>query len=168
MTAEHAMELTRQFREQHPARAAANLFMEGLVAEKWRLGPLTSRVDRERCRAFDDLGGYYWMLTDVLGDAFDTAPNVEEFVFGNLLKLVRTAIDLGKLTAPDGVVAREVHRERASARFYMLVQAVMAYLKASGLEPTASEKFASQIRPGLLDAMELPKNARAAGVEHPS
>ena len=150
-------EQTRAFREAHPAKARASELVDDLYRAA-RSGPGLSRADRERERAGSELYVRYNALSDVFADF---PIDLEEGVFGLLLKIVRASYDLGKLTAPDGVVAREVHRERSSTRFYMLVQAVMAYLDASGLEPKASEKFASRMRPGLLDAMELPKDARA-------
>jgi hypothetical protein len=148
-------ELARDFRERHPAKSRASEFVNNLVKAA-RSGPGLSRSDRERERAGEELFVRYYAFCTLFEPA---SLELEEEIFDLLLKIIRRSHELGVHAAPDGVAARAARSDRAQSDFVMLVQVVGIYLEASGLEPKASLKFASKIRPDLLDAMELPKVA---------
>ena len=157
-------ELAKEFREQHPAKSRAADFVNGLI-EKARLqeevrikrGAFESRADRERERARNELFVRY----DNFSDLFKSAePDLEEFVFDLLLKIMQACHDLGIHAAPDGVAARSARSDQASSKFVKLVSTVMIYLEAHPeLEPKASEKFANIIRPDILELFGKPKDA---------
>lgn len=158
-------ELTRDFKERHPVKSRAGDFVNGLI-EKARLkgevrikmGAFESRADRERERARNELFVRY----DNFSDLFKSAePDLEEFVFDLLLKIMQACHELGIHAAPDGCAARETRHDRAGQRFVQLVSTVMVYLEAHPElgPPRASEKFANIIRPDILAVLGLPKGA---------
>jgi hypothetical protein len=156
-------ELTRDFKERHPAKSRAADFVNGLI-EKARLqeevrikrGAFESRADRERERARNELFVRY----DNFSDLFKSAePDLEEFVFDLLLKIMQACHDLGMLSAPDGRAARSARSARSGSRFVNLITTVAIYCREHGLEPHASEKFANIIRPDILELFGKPKDA---------
>jgi hypothetical protein len=164
MTLRRCKELTRVFKEQHPAKARAQDFVSGLI-EKARLqeevrikrGAFESRADRERERARNELFVRYDNFIDLFKSA---EPDLEEYIFELLLKIVRASYELGIHAAPDGVAARSARSDQASSKFVQLVSTVMIYLEAHPeLEPKASEKFANIIRPDILELFGKPKDA---------
>jgi hypothetical protein len=152
-------ELAKEFEERHPAKSAANKFVNGLFeASRVPLAAtVSSRADRDRERAAAELFVRY----DILSDLFKSASiELEEFVFDLLLKIIRASNELGIHAAPDGRAARLARHDRASSKFVKLVSTVMIYLEAHPeLEPKASEKFANIIRPDILELFGKPKKA---------
>jgi len=153
--------LTADFSKKHPARAAARKFVHTLVAAK-RRGAVSTRRDRERDRATDDLSGYFGMLDDLLGQVFDIvkSPKIEDRAFTLLRQSIETAVALGRLSAPphEGSSGRDAQHESASAKFVALTQAIVAYHERN-LELKVTSDYARIIRPAMLDAFGLPENS---------
>jgi hypothetical protein len=154
-------QLMADFKEQHPARAAASKFVDDLIVASHAPADAT-RADRERARS----GGQLFVSWDILSRMFDAAPNgtVEEFVFKHLLDILHSVYELGQHAAPDGKAARERRSELAGAKGRALEAAVRVYCEARGLEPKAGEKFAGIIRPHVLELLGLPKKAKSPAV----
>jgi hypothetical protein len=156
-------ELAKDFSEQHPAKSRANKFVNGLIEKallqeevRIKSGAFESRVDRERERARNELFVRY----DNFSDLFKSAePDLEEFVFGLLLKIMQACHDLGIHAAPDGRAARAAREGSGDSKFINLVSTVNIYCREHGLEPKASEKFARVIRPDILELFGKPKDA---------
>jgi hypothetical protein len=151
-------ELTRDFKERHPAKSRAAAFVNGLIeAARVPMGAAMSRADRERERAAAELFVRY----DILSNLFESASiELEECVFNLLLKIMRASHELGIHAAPDGVAGRAARSDQASSKFIKLVSTVMIYLEAHPeLEPKASEKFANIIRPDILELFGKPRDA---------
>src|ERR1700731_3161058 len=127
-----ALKLTEDFNANHPAKAAASKFVDTLFKAGPPVGAPTTRRDREIKRAADELHVPFYAIYDL----FDGEPSaLEEFIFGNLLRIVKAAYALGQHAAPDGRNARPARRDRADTNFSTLVRTLVLYLNAYRLEP---------------------------------
>jgi hypothetical protein len=160
-------ELTREFNEKHPAKAAANRFVRMLSQDAPGVGEANSQQDRQHQRAADELYAYHGMVCDM----FAAAPiELEEVIFKRELRLMMAAFACGMHSAPEGQTGRDAHKDAADRRFTELVMALQIYLSAHpelemkrGGFPV-SRTFADLIRGDLLDAMGLPRGAKEPSV----
>jgi hypothetical protein len=150
-------ELAKEFEERHPAKSAANKFVNGLFeASRIREGVISSRADREAARSGDELFVRYGIICDL----FESAQHdLSEFIFSLMLKVMRASYELGIHAAPDGRAARAAREGSGDSKFINLVSIVNIYCREHGLEPKASEKFARVIRPDVLELYGKPKDA---------
>jgi hypothetical protein len=150
-------QLERAFEIEHPAKSAANKFVNGLFeASRIREGVISSRADREAARSGDELFVRYGILCDL----FESAQHdLSEFIFSLMLKVMRASYELGMHAAPEGRSARAAREGSGDSKFIELVSIVNIYCREHGIEPKASEKFARIIRPDLLEVFGKPKDA---------
>jgi hypothetical protein len=86
-------ELTRDFKERHPAKSRAADFVNGLIeAARAPVRAVMSRADRERERAAAELFVRY----DILSDLFKSASmELEEYFFPIFVQCLRAVYELG-------------------------------------------------------------------------
>jgi hypothetical protein len=129
-------ELTRDFKERHPAKPRAADFVNGLIeAARAPVGAAMSRADRDRERAAAELFVRY----DILSDLFKSASmELEEYFFPIFVQCLRAVYELGIHAAPDGRAARAAREGSGDSKFINLVSIVQIYCQEHGIEPKAS------------------------------
>src|ERR1700731_1074198 len=144
-------EITKEFNEKHPAKAAAGRFVNMLFQDAPGVGEAATQQERQHQRAADELCAYHGMVCDM----FESAPiEIEEVIFKRELRLMMACFACGMHSAPDGRKGREAWSDQAGTQFIMLVQTVMIYLREHpSLEAKASINFANSIRADILDAL---------------
>jgi hypothetical protein len=155
-------ELAKEFLEQHPAKWNANKFVDGLFSAA-REPADSTRADRERARSAAELHVRYAIFCGVFEDV---PPDVEEFLFNLLLKIMRSTYELGIAAAPEGRSAHEARKGSGDHMFAQLTATVGIYLDAHPelMPPKAIPDYANAIRPDILEVLGLSKDAKRPSV----